>query len=60
MELRATHAHGVEVSLDKAERAEVKNRFADSPVALASMGSAFDYHTPDQTKLRHDIEATKE
>jgi sugar phosphate isomerase/epimerase len=25
-----------------------------------SLGSAFDYHTPDQTKLRKDIEATKE
>lgn len=60
VELRATHAHGVEVSLDKTERAEVKKRFADSPVALASMGSAFDYHTPDQAKLRQDIEATKE
>jgi sugar phosphate isomerase/epimerase len=24
------------------------------------LGSAFDYHTPDQTKLRKDIDATKE
>ena len=60
VELRATHAHGVEVTLSKAERAEVRKQFADSPVALASMGSAFDYHTPDQAKLRKDIEATKE
>jgi sugar phosphate isomerase/epimerase len=60
VELRATHAHGVEVTLNKAERAEVRKQFADSPVALASMGSAFDYHTPDQAKLKRDIEATKE
>lgn len=60
VELRTTHKHGVEVTLSKAERAEVKKRFADSPVALASMGSAFDYHTPDQAKLKKDIEATKE
>ena len=60
VELRTSHKHGVEVTLDKAQRAEVKKRFADSPVVLASMGSAFDYHTPDQAKLRKDIEATKE
>jgi sugar phosphate isomerase/epimerase len=60
VELRTSHKHGVEVTLTKAERAEVKRRFEDSPVVLASMGSAFDYHTTDQTKLRKDIEATKE
>ena len=60
VELRTTHKHGVEVTLDKSQRAEVRKRFADSPVALASLGSAFDYHTPDQAKLRKDIEATKE
>ena len=37
----------------------MKRRFADSPVKLWSMGSAFDYHTPDQAKLRRDIEDTK-
>lgn len=60
VELRTTHAHGVEVRLSKAERAEVKRRFADSKVELMGLGSAFDYHTPDQGKLRKDIEATKE
>ena len=60
VELRTTHAHGVEVTLSKQERAEVKQRFADSPVLLWSLGSAFDFHTPDQSKLRKDIEATKE
>jgi sugar phosphate isomerase/epimerase len=60
VELRTGHKHGVEVTLSAAERAEVKKRFADSPVLLWSLGSAFDYHTPDQTKLRKDIEATKE
>jgi sugar phosphate isomerase/epimerase len=59
VELRTTHKHGVEVSLSKAERAEVRKRFADSPVKLVSLGSAFDYHTTDQAKLRQDIEATK-
>lgn len=60
VELRTTHAHGVEVNLTKQQRAEVKKRFADSKVELMGLGSAFDYHTPDQSKLRQDIEATKE
>lgn len=59
VELRTTHKHGVEVSVSKAERNEVMQRFEDSPVELHSLGSAFDYHTPDQAKLRKDIEETK-
>lgn len=59
-ELRTTHAHKVEVNLDKGQRERVKKRFADSAVQLMGLGSAFDYHTPDQGKLRKDIDATKE
>jgi sugar phosphate isomerase/epimerase len=60
VELRTTHKHGVEVNLTKGQRAEVKKRFAGSPVELMGLGSAFDYHTTDQAKLRTDIDATKE
>ena len=60
VELRTSHAHKVEVNLPKDERKEVKQRFADSKVRLMGLGSTFDYHTPDQAKLRKDIEATKE
>jgi sugar phosphate isomerase/epimerase len=59
VELRTTHAHGVEVSLSPTERAEVRRQFEDSPVELMGLGSAFDYHTPDRNRLRQDIEATK-
>ena len=59
VELRTTHAHGVEVSLSAQERGEVKKRFQDSHVQLMGLGSAFDYHTPDAAKLRKDIEDTK-
>src|SRR5678815_2308517 len=58
--IRDRHKHGVEVNLTKQQRAEVKKRFADSSVELMGLGSAFDYHTTDQTKLRADIDATKE
>ncbi len=60
VELRTSHKHGVEVSLNKQQRDEVKKRFKDSPVELMGLGSAFDFHTPDQAKLRADIAATKE
>jgi len=60
VELRTSHAHKVEVNLSKEQRTEVKKRFGDSKVQLMGLGSAFDYHTPDQAKLRKDIEATKE
>lgn len=60
VELRTTHAHGVEVSLSKAQRGEVRRKFADSPVAIAGLGSAFEYHSPDPAEVRRQIEATKE
>jgi sugar phosphate isomerase/epimerase len=60
VELRTSHAHGVEVSLSKAQRAEVKKRFADSKVELMGLGSAFEFQMPDQQRLRKEIEATKE
>src|SRR4029078_13194847 len=60
VELRTTHAHKLVVNLTKAQRAEVSNRFEDSKVQLMGLGSTFDNHTPDQAKLKKDIEATKE
>jgi sugar phosphate isomerase/epimerase len=60
VELRTTHAHKVEVDLTKEQRAEVKKLFRDSKVQIMGLGSIFDYHTPDQTRLRRDIEATKQ
>src|SRR5437870_10668507 len=44
VELRTTHAHGVEVTLNAGERERVRKRFANSPVKLMGLGSAFDYH----------------
>src|SRR5262249_11691788 len=47
VELRTTHAHGVEVNLNSAQRQEVKKRFQDSKLKLMGLGSAFEYHMPD-------------
>jgi sugar phosphate isomerase/epimerase len=60
VELRTTHAHGVEVTLTPAQRSDVKKRFRDSKVELMGLGSTFEYHTPDPAKLRKQIEGTKE
>ena len=60
VELRTTHAHGVEVTLSAAERVEVRKMFEDSPVRLASLGSAFEYHSPDPGELQKHIEGTRE
>ena len=60
VELRTTHAHGVEVTLSKAEREEVKKRFEDSPLEAISLASAFSYHSPDPEELKRNIEGTKE
>ena len=59
-ELRTTHKHGVEVTLSKQERSEVKKRFEDSPMEAISLASAFRYHYTDPEILKENIEGTKE
>jgi sugar phosphate isomerase/epimerase len=59
VELRTTHAHGVEISLSAAERAEVRKRFADSPIQLAGLGTICEYHSPDPAVVRKNVEETK-
>lgn len=60
VELRTTHAHGVEVNLTAAERAEVKKRFEDSPLEVISLASAYEYHCTDPAEQQKNIEGTKE
>jgi len=60
VELRTTHAHGVEVKLTAVERETVRKRFKDSPLETISLASAFQYHSPDAAELKTNIEGTKE
>jgi len=60
VELRTTHAHGVEVTLTQEQRADVRRAFEQSSVELAGLGSAFEYHSPDTSELREHIDGTKE
>ena len=59
-ELRTSHKHGVELSLNKQQRDEVKKRIADSPLEAVSLASAYGYHYTDQEELKANIEGTKE
>jgi sugar phosphate isomerase/epimerase len=60
VELRTGHAHKVEVGLSKAQRAEVKKRFDDTPVVLAGLGSAFEYQSADPAEVKKNIAGTRE
>jgi len=59
-ELRTTHKHGVEPSLTKEQRTNVRKKFENSPVKLVGLGSAFEYHSTDSAVLKKNIEGTKE
>ena len=59
VELRTTHAHGVEPSLTAEQRREVRKKFADSPVKLASLGSVCEFDSPDPQVLKQNIETCK-
>ena len=60
VELRTTHKHGVEVTLNEADRDTVRKRFADSNVECAGLGSTCEYHSPDGATLKKQIALTKE
>ena len=59
VELRTTHKHGVEPSLNAQQRRDVKKRFADSPVVFIGPGSNECFDNPDPATLSKAIEATK-
>jgi sugar phosphate isomerase/epimerase len=59
VELRSTHKHGVEITIDGKRRKEVARQFADSKVELVGLGSACEYHSPDPAIVKKNIEETK-
>lgn len=60
VELRTTHKHGVEPSLNEQQRADVRKQFADSRVTLVGIGSNERFDSPDPAMLKKAIEASKE
>lgn len=59
VEARSTHAHGIEIALSAAERAEIRKQFDDSPVALYGLGSACEYHSTDPAQVEANVEQTR-
>lgn len=60
VELRTEHKHGVEPVLTKAQRQEVRKRFADSKVTLVGYGANSEFHSADPEKVRQNIEQAKQ
>jgi sugar phosphate isomerase/epimerase len=55
VELRTTHAHGVEPTLTAEQRADVRKRFEDSPVTLWGLGSTCEFHSADPEEVKRQI-----
>ncbi|MBI4557880.1 MAG: sugar phosphate isomerase/epimerase [Candidatus Hydrogenedentes bacterium] len=56
VELRTTHAHGVELELTTAQRTEIKKQFADSGIEIAGLGSTYEFHSDDPAVVKKNIE----
>jgi sugar phosphate isomerase/epimerase len=55
VELRTTHAHGVEPTLDADARRGVREAFAGSSVRLHGLGSVCEFHSPDPAVVRRHV-----
>jgi sugar phosphate isomerase/epimerase len=60
VEFRTTHAHGVERTLSPAQRAEVKRRCADAGLLQTSLGSVCEFHSPDPSVVKRNVEDCRE
>lgn len=60
VELRTTHKHGVEPTLSKAQRQEIRKQFKDAGVEIWGCGTVCEFHAPDQATVRKNVETCKE
>jgi Xylose isomerase-like TIM barrel len=59
VELRTTHKHGVEPSLSKDQRKDVRKRFADAGIEIWGCGTTCEFQSPDAAVVRGHIETCK-
>jgi len=59
VEFRTTHKHGVEPSLSKEQRKEVRKKLEDSGLSAWSLGSVCEYHSPSPAVLARNMEDSK-
>lgn len=60
VEFRTTHRHGVEPTLSKAERKDVRRRCADAGVAIWGCGTVCEFQSPDPAVVRKNVETCKQ
>jgi sugar phosphate isomerase/epimerase len=59
IELRTSHRHGVEPSLGKSERRDVRQRFKDAGLEIWGCGTTCEFQDPDPAVVRQNIETCK-
>ena len=59
VELRTTHAHGVEPSIGASEREQVRRRFAESKLSLVGYGTTCEFHSPQADERARQLEIGK-
>lgn len=60
VELRTTHAHGVEPSLDADARREVREKFAAGKLKLLSYGTVCEFHSPEAAERARQLDIAKQ
>ena len=60
VEFRTTHAHGVERTLDAAQRAAVRQKCRDAGLRQLSLGSVCEFHSPDPAVVRQNVADCRE
>ena len=53
------HGHGVEITLDREQRREIRERIEDSYMAAVGIASPCKFDMPDKTALRREIDHAK-
>jgi len=59
VELRTGHKHGVEPSIDEAERERVRKRFEKSKVRLLSFGTTCEFQSPDPAVRKKNLDTAQ-
>lgn len=60
VELRTGHKHGVEPSISREERVQVRRRFEASKIRLLSYGTTCEFHSPDPAERRRQLELARQ
>ena len=60
VELRTSHKHGVEPSINAAERTRIRRRFENSKVRLLSYGTTCRFQSPDAAERKQQLEIAEQ